>query len=139
MRIVGPRLAGVALLAAITMQAPLAGAVHYEDHSPGMRAVLDGLAVASNVVPILSAVFAPSCLPGYVVCKLTFAGGSLLFAGAQLAISGGSDMTQTRAILYRGFGGDWYLTGAKNEPRPLPTPPPPAAAGGGGAWEPPPR
>jgi hypothetical protein len=68
--------------------------------------VLAGL----NVVPIVRPGGA-RCLPGYIVCKFSFAAFSLLAAGEQLLFSGGTDLDQTRA-LYRGFGGDWVLTGA---------------------------
>jgi hypothetical protein len=71
-----------------------------------------------------------------------FAGISLIAAADQLVLSGGGDWPQTRAILHRGFAGDWYLTGRHVSgdvtPEVLPEPPPPPAGSGGGKWEPPP-
>ena len=99
-------------------------------HSAGARVLYAGAAVAANVLPGLSVVYAPHCLPGYVLCKTLFAGASLVLAGEQLVLSGGRDLAQTRAILYRGFAGDWYLTWRHTagdlEPQPLPQPPPAA-------------
>ena len=142
MRVTGRRVLSVALLAGCLLRAQAAAAVPYEQRSPAARALYTGIAMVANVLPIVSTVWAPRCLPGYVFCKLTFAGISLIAAGDQLAISGGADMAQTRAILHRGFAGDWYLTGrhitGDVHAEPLPEPPPPAAAAGGG-WEPPPR
>src|SRR5262249_23654911 len=83
----------------------------YEDCPAWQRAGYTVLGGIENVVPIASALAAPRCLPGYILCKLTFAGFSLVAAGEQLFMSGGSDMDQTRAILHRGFAGDWFLTG----------------------------
>lgn len=111
----------------------------YEQSSPVRRALYTGVAVVANVVPGISAIYAPQCLPGYVLCKLTFAGISVLAAADQLALSGAQDLTQTRAILHRGFAGDWILTGrhiaGEAEAHPLPEPPPPPSEGG---WQPPP-
>ena len=139
MRIVGASTATVAVLAATVVATPVRAGT-YEGRSPLARAGYTTVAMIANVVPVVSAIFAPKCLPGYVVCKLTFAGMSLIAAADQLAVSGGSDMPQTRAILHRGFAGDWFLTGrhvaGETQPQPLPDPPPPASAGG---WEPPPR
>jgi hypothetical protein len=96
----------------------------------------------ANVVPGVSSIYAPRCLPGYVVCKALFAFVSLLAAADQVVLSGAGDRVQTRGILYRGFAGDWYLTGRHTagdlEAQPLPDPPPPPAESGEGAWEPPP-
>jgi peptidoglycan/LPS O-acetylase OafA/YrhL len=54
--------------------------------------------------------------------------GALLAAGAHLAFSFGGDMPQTRALLHRGFAGDWILTGrhaaGDAEPDVLPDPGP---------------
>jgi hypothetical protein len=142
MRIARPRLTlGAALLAAGLVQAGTAGAASYDERGPAMRALYTGLAVVANVVPGVSALYAPRCLPGYVLCKLTFAGMSLIGAADQLALSGGGDLDQTRAILHRGFAGDWYLAGrhvsGDRTPEPLPDPLPPKGSGGG-KWEPPP-
>jgi hypothetical protein len=105
------------------------------------RSALDtGIAVAANVVPGVSTLYAPHCLPGYVFCKAIFAVMSVIAAADQLALSGGGDMTQTRGILHRGFAGDWYIAPrhvrGEATPEPLPDPPPPPSSGG--KWEPPP-
>ena len=100
------------------------------------------LAVIANVVPGVSALYAPQCLPGYILCKFSFAVVSLAVAGEQILLSGGLDWGQTEAILHRGFAGDWYLTPShvrgETSPAVLPEPPPPPSAGGE-HWEPPPR
>jgi hypothetical protein len=97
--------------------------------------------VVANVVPVVSTIYAPRCLPGYVLCKLLFAGTSLVAGTEQLVTSGGADWAQTRAILHGGFGGDWILTGAHvagdRTPEPWPEPRPPAAETRGD-WQPPP-
>jgi len=128
---------GLALLGALP-----ADAVPYDEQPAGMRALYTGVAVVANVTPFVSALYAPPCLPGYIVCKLAYAGLSIVAAADQLVLSGAGDLEQTRAILQRGFGGDWYLTArhvaGDVEPRPLPDPPAPASAGGGSAWQPPP-
>jgi hypothetical protein len=129
-----------ALVATLGFSVRSASAVSYDQRPAGMRALYTGIAVVANVVPGVSALYAPKCLPGYVVCKVVFAGISVIAAGDQLLMSGGGDLGQTKAILYRGFAGDWYLTGRHVSgdvtPEPLPEPPPPAS--GGGKWEPPP-
>ena len=142
MRVAGSGLTSAALLAACLAQVSVAGAVPYEQRSSAARAAYTSVAMVANVVPIVSAFFAPKCLPGYILCKASFAGISVLAAAAQFGWSGDSDHDQTRAILNRGFAGDWYLTGrhiaGDVKPEPLPEPPPPAADSGGG-WQPPPR
>lgn len=109
--------------------------------SPANEALLTGTAAAANVTPVLPSFYAPRCLTGYIFCKAMFAGVSVIAAADQLIFSGGGDMAQTRAILYRGFGGDWVMTprhiAGEANPEPLPEPPPPAAGAEGG-WEPPP-
>ena len=136
------RLALAAALAACLAAAGAARAASYDQQSRGMRALYTGVALVANVTPFVSALYAPACLPGYVVCKLTFAGLSLAAAADQLVLSGGGDLAQTRAILHRGFAGDWYLTGrhvaGEVEPEPLPEPPAPAPGSGEGGWQPPP-
>ena len=89
----------------------LEAAGSYDDRSTAERVLFSSVAVLANVVPVLPALWAKPCLPGYVFCKATFAFGSVLFAGEQLLFSSGSDMPQVNAILRRGFGGDWFLTG----------------------------
>ena len=119
----------------------MAASVPSEDRSIAKRLWYTAGAVVANVTP-LSALYAPRCLPGYILCKLSFAGISVLAAADQLAFSGGADLAQTRAILHRGFAGDWVLTpqhvAGEANPEPLPEPPPPAADGEHGGFEPPP-
>jgi hypothetical protein len=95
--------------------------------------------MVANLVPVVSALYAPRCLPGYYLCKVGFAGAATIAAVGQLAISGGGDLAQTRALLYRGWSGDWFLTGehvaGDKTPQPLPEAPPPTDEGG---WQPPP-
>jgi len=83
----------------------------WDDRPTSQRVGYTTAAVVADVVPIASAFVEPKCLPGYILCKASFAGFSALAATAQLVLSGGSDMKQTRAILYRGFAGDWVVTG----------------------------
>lgn len=114
----------------------------YAERSGAERAALTAAAAVTNVVPITSAFVAPRCLPGYFWCKLSFASLSVVGAVEQLLLSGGSDPAQTQAILSRGFGGDWIVTGrniagdAQVEPLPEPAAPPPNRGEGG--FEPPP-
>jgi hypothetical protein len=132
-------LAGVALLAGVL--ASEASATSYDERSAGARALYTSLAVVGNVVPLVPTFYAPRCLPGYVICKLMFAGTSVVAAGGQLFLSGGADIPQTKAILYRGFAGDWFLTGRHTSgeltPRLLPDPPPPPRDES--SYDPPPR
>jgi hypothetical protein len=129
-----------ALCAYLSPTTGLAGA--FEERSPAARALYTTGAVVANVVPIASAVVAPQCLPGYILCKLWLAGFSIVAAGEQLVLSGGANTDQARAILYRGFNGDWILTGAHvagdAKPTPWPQPVPPAHDATKGGFEPPP-
>src|SRR5579884_4137948 len=63
-------------------------------------------------------------------------------AELHLLMSGFGDMAQTRAILYRGWAGDWYLTGrdvaGDHVPQPYPDPPPAVHRGTHTGFEPPP-
>jgi len=142
MRNLGRGVVAAALLAGCLAQSGVATAGAYEERSAGARAFYTGLAAAANIVPILSAVYAQQCLPGYIVCKLALAGISVVAAADQLILSGISDPEQARAILQRGFGGDWVLTGRHTAgdatPQPLPEAPPPRQEGASGGWEPPP-
>jgi hypothetical protein len=114
-------------------------AASYDEQPAAKRALYTGIATVANVVPGVSTLYAPRCLPGYVVCKGVFAFFSVVAATDQLVVSGGGDLEQTRAILHRGFAGDWYLTGrhvsGEKTPEPLPEAPPPT---GERRWEPPP-
>jgi len=86
-------------------------------------------------------VVARQCLPGYIVCKISFAAMSLIAAGEQIFMSGGNDWEQTQAILYRGFAGDWWVTpkqvAGMESVQPWPDPPA-SKTEGQGAWQPPP-
>lgn len=142
MREAGRRLTfGVALLATVGSALP-AAAVPLEERPVAARAFYTGMAVVANVVPVVATFYTPRCLPGYVFCKAMFAGISLVAATGQLALSGSGDLGQTRAILHRGFAGDWILTPRHTShevtPDVFPEPPPPPSEGGG-KWEPPPR
>ena len=93
----------------ISTNAQAAGS--YDERSTAGRVLLNGVAVLANVVPVLPALWAKPCLPGYVLCKATYAFASVLFAGEQVLFSGANDMPQASTIIRRGFGGDWFLTG----------------------------
>jgi hypothetical protein len=132
-----------AVLAATVLLASTAGAAGPWDQQPaGKRALYTGIAVVGNVLPVVPTLYTAKCLPGYIICKGIFAFVSVVAATGQLVVSGGQDLEQTRGILYRGFRGDWYLTGrhvsGELSPEPLPEPPPPSGGEGGGRWEPPP-
>jgi hypothetical protein len=124
-------LAILALVASLGLPSREASAA-FDDLPPSKRAGYTALAVVENTVPITSALVAPRCLQGYVLCKLTFAGLALLTAGEQLLMSGGADLGQTRTILHRGFAGDWIVTprhaAGDLQPQVLPDPPPAAPA-----------
>lgn len=111
-------------------------AASWDQRSTAERGVYTAAAVAANVVPGVSALVAPKCLPGYVVCKMVFAALSVVAAAESLVMSGGADAGQPRAILERGFGGDWVLTGrhvaGDHIPEPLPEAVPASAATGAG-------
>ena len=132
------RNATMVLVATLAASAP--AAADMPQRSAAARVWYTVGAVVANVTP-LSAVYAPRCLPGYVLCKLSFAGISVLAAADQLAFSGGADLAQTRAILYRGFAGDWIITprhvAGEATLEPLPEPPPPVEGDHRG-FEPPP-
>lgn len=132
-------LATALLLAACMGTSSPVRADTYDERSTGGRAFYTGMAVVANVMPVVSAMYAPTCLPGYVVCKVSFAFASVVVAAGQVFLSGGDDWEQTQAILHRGFGGDWYLTGRHTagdaKPQPLPDPPAPSTRE---EWTPPP-
>jgi hypothetical protein len=112
----------------------------WDDRTPGQKAGYTALAAVENVVPIVSALGAPKCLPGYIFCKAFFAFSSVVAAGEQIIMSGGGDDKQTNAVLYRGFAGDWYLTGAHAAgdlvANPLPDPGPSSNSAPGSGSEP---
>lgn len=144
MRLRRAMLISAALLTLASAAPRPAAAASYQESSATKRVLYTGIALAANVMPIVSTIYAPRCLVGYVFCKAAFASVSVIAAADQLALSGGNDRQQTRGILYRGFAGDWFLTGAhvagERTAEPLPDPPPPEESGGeeGGKWEPPP-
>jgi len=135
------RIVMAAAVAASVAGGATAANVPWEQRSVVERVWYTAGAVVANLTP-LSALYAPRCLPGYLLCKLSFAGASVLAAADQLAFSGGADLAQTRAILHRGFAGDWVLTprhvAREATPEPLPEPPHPAAGGDHHGFEPPP-
>jgi len=104
------------------------------ERSTADRALYTVAAVAGNVLPVIPAFAAPTCLPGYLFCKAAFAAGSLIAAGEHLVMSGGGDLEQTKALLYRGFRGDWILRGAHlaGDERVAVLPDPPTTAPGAG-------
>ena len=133
------RLAHTALLVVVFVRP--AAATSWEERSAVERGAYTAAAMVANVTPIVSAMVAKECLPGYILCKASLAFVSGITALEQLVMSGGGDREQTRAILHRGFAGDWYLTGrhVAGDVRPEPWPQPvPARSGGHGGFEPPP-
>lgn len=85
-------------------------AASLEELSSGRRALYTARAVAANVVPGVSATVEPRCIQGYILCKASFAAFSVVAALESLVMSGGSDREQPRAILSKGFTGDWVVT-----------------------------
>jgi hypothetical protein len=77
------------------------------DGTGGPNAWHSTVAVVTNVVPITSAFVHDRCITGYILCKLSFAGLSLLSATEQVVLGG--DTRGARATLGRGFGGDWVV------------------------------
>jgi len=128
----------VSLVAVLAVAIPAQAG--WDDRSRGQKAGYTALAVVENVVPVTSALAAPKCLEGYIVCKMSFAFVSVVAAGEQLFMAGGSDMNQFEAILKRGWTGDWYLTGAHAAgdatANVLPDPGPPANVAPGSGSEP---
>lgn len=141
MRRAGCAIAAVLGFVTVVASTPARAGDTYDQASGGMRALYTTGAVVANILPITSAFVAPKCLPGYVVCKIGFAGASVIAAAGQLVLSGGSDLAQTRAIVTRGFSGDWYLTGrhvaGDVTPQPYPEAPPASASSGSGFTPPP--
>jgi hypothetical protein len=124
------RLMTALLLTFAVGRGTLAYAVPFEELSGGRRARYTAEAAAVNALPVASAVMEPKCLQGYILCKLTFAAFSVIAAGESLVLSGGGDLAQPKAVLYRGFSGDWVVTprdiAGETKPDLLPEPPPPA-------------
>lgn len=130
------------LMLSVLFARSAAARVAYEERPFYQRAALTAGAAVLNVTPVLSGLVAPQCLPGYVLCKVGFAVFNTAVAEVHLLMSGFGDMAQTRAILYRGWAGDWYLTGrdlaGDHVPQPYPDPPPAEHRGSHGGFVPPP-
>ena len=99
---------GVAFALAATLSASPVHADGYDDAGGGRRFLYGAGAFAANVIPGVSVWASDRCLPGYVVCKLQFAGLGTLGALAQLFWGGDVDGAQT--TLARAYGGDWVVT-----------------------------
>lgn len=104
-------LCAVATAGMLATQASSASAITWEERTPSERAFYTTAAMLANVMPIGSAFIAPRCIQGYVLCKFTFASISVIAAAESIIMSGGTDMSEPKALLERGFSGDWYLTG----------------------------
>jgi hypothetical protein len=142
MRTIGRGLAVTLLVAVAVGHAVVAHAVPYEEQSAGRRAAYTAGAVAANVLPVAPTYVEPRCLVPYILCKAVFAGMALVAAGESLVMSGGADLEQPRAILYRGFSGDWVVTprdvAGETKVDVLPAAPPPAREKEDGGFVPPP-
>jgi hypothetical protein len=121
---------------------PVGARIPYDERPAYQRAAFTVGALVLDVTPVVSGLVAPQCLPGYVLCKVGFALFNTAAAELHLLMSGFGDMAQTRAILYRGWAGDWYLTGrdvaGDHVPQPYPDPPPAEHRGTHTSFEPPP-
>jgi hypothetical protein len=130
MRTIARRLLATMIVGLALGHWTVARAVPFEELSAGKRALYTARAVAANTVPVVSATTEPKCIQGYMLCKLSFALFSVVVAGETLALGGGGDMNQPKAILYRGWSGDWVVTprdiAGDTKPELLPEPPPPA-------------
>jgi len=129
---------GAALVSCLILRTE-AGAA--DEPSMGRQALNTAAAVATNVLPGASALVAPTCLQGYILCKVTYAGLSLVAAAESMVMSGGADTEQPATILRRGFSGDWFVTPdhiAKHRaPDPYPELAPASAASSSGFTPPP--
>jgi hypothetical protein len=112
----------VALLTAMLAAAPVA--VRADEVGVGRRIWYGVAAAALNVLPVVSIHASQRCLPGYVVCKLSFAGMGLIAAGTQLVVGG--DLKGAERTVRRAVGGDWLVlprhlaTGTNADPYPEP-------------------
>src|SRR5262245_25889061 len=142
MRTIARRLLATMIVGLVVGHWTAAQAVPFEELSRGKRAFYTARAVVANTVPVASAVTEPKCVQGYILCKLTFALFSTVVAGETLALGGGGDVNQPKAILYRGWSGDWVVTprdiAGDTKPELLPEPPPPAGGQPGEGFKPPP-
>lgn len=112
-----------AMVAALGLALALAPSRAHSDDSSIGRRLWNGLqAAAMNTVPVVSALAAPRCLPGYIACKVSFAAMGLVASGTQVIVGG--DVDGAGRTLQRAFGGDWVVTprhvatGAKPDPYP---------------------
>lgn len=78
------------------------------DDGMGRRIWHGVAATAMNVLPVVSTFASQRCLPGYIACKLSFAGMGLAASGVQIVAGG--DLDGARETLGRAFGGDWVVT-----------------------------
>ena len=99
------RLLGMMLIGVIALNQPAQAG---EEPAPGARAWHVLASTGANLLPVASAFASPRCLPGYILCKLSFAGMGVVASGVQV-IAGG-DIEGARATLSRAFGGDWVVT-----------------------------
>ena len=95
--------------AAIVFASATATAAIAEGGSEQVRGWHTAAAVVANVIPVASVFVEERCLPGYIVCKISFWGISVIAAIEQVVVGGNAD--GARATLDRGFGGDWVVTG----------------------------
>ncbi|MCW5891822.1 MAG: hypothetical protein KIT14_14940 [bacterium] len=128
-------LCAVATAGVLAAGVPSASAITWEERAPSARAFYTTAAMLANVMPISSAFVASRCVQGYLLCKFTFASLSVIAAAESIVMSGGSDMSEPKALLERGFSGDWYLTGpdisGDKTADPYPEVAPPATDDGG--------
>lgn len=112
--------------AALLFAASLLAIAPAHAENPGLaRRAWYGIAAAGmNVLPVASAFASQRCLPGYIACKLSFAGMGLIASTAQIIIGG--DIDGARRTARRAIGGDWIVTprhvaeGASPDPYPAP-------------------
>jgi len=95
----------LALLTAASVAGPVA--VRANDVSIGRRIGYGVAAVAMNVVPVVSVFASQRCLPGYIACKLSFAGMGLVASATQLVAGG--DVEGSRRTAARAISGDWVV------------------------------
>src|SRR5262245_25939167 len=110
MRTIARRLTVTLLLAFAMGRGTVVQAVPFEELSAGRRALYTARAVAANTLPGASSLVEPKCLAPYIMCKFVFAAFSVVAAGESMVMSGGRDIPQAKAVLDRGFSGDWYVT-----------------------------
>lgn len=110
----------IALLGAISLATPPSAPAN---DGGVARALWRGAAAATmNVVPVTSIFASQRCLPGYLACKLMFAGMGIAASGVQ--VLAGGDLDGARRTMERAFGGDWIVlprhVGGDVKPDPYP-------------------